>query len=176
MDDRPLLVTERLDLWKPRAGDLADLHAMMDDAETVRFVGNQIPDEADDFARLVRNAGSWALYGYGTFMVRPRGEQQLIGVCGVFHSHRGFGAQHGFDDAPEAGWIIHRDHWGQGFAGEAMRAAIGWFDREHGPQRIGCMIEVGNVPSARLAASLGFTECGRRIEDDGAELVLYRRG
>ena len=80
-----------------------------------------------------------------------------------------------FDDVPEAGWIVHHDHWRQGIAGEAMRAILAWFDRVHGAQRIGCMIEAGNTASEKLAATLGFAEYDREAEEDGRTLVLYQR-
>jgi RimJ/RimL family protein N-acetyltransferase len=175
----PLVTTRRLELWQPCADDLAGLHAMMDDAETVRFVGGHIPTEAEDFSRLLRNAGSWALYGYGVFMVRFRGERQIVGSCGVFRSHRGFGADKGFDDVPEAGWIVHRDCWGQGVAQEAMQAALDWFDQTHGKQRVVCMIEEGHAASDRVATALGFVRTGEHVlEEDGTDVVmmLYERG
>lgn len=173
--NQPLITTERLELWQPLPTDLDDLHAMMDDAETVRFVGNHVPTLAEDFARLLRNAGSWSLYGFGTFMVRLRGEPRIVGSCGVFRSFRGFGADKGFDGVAEAGWIIHRDHWGKGLATEAMSAAMAWFDRAHGPQSVVCMIEEGNEASVRVASALGFVPFGRHEEGDGTALVLYER-
>ena len=98
---------------------------------------------------------------------------QIIGTCGVFRSYRGFA--HGLDDVPEAGWIVHPDHWRQGYAGEAMRAVLPWFDETHGRQRIACMIETGNTASERLAAQLGFVEYARHEEAEDKELVLYER-
>jgi len=149
---------------------------MMNDAETVRFVGGKVPSEADDFARLLRNAGSWALYGYGIFMVRLIGQERIVGSCGLFRSHRGFGVEKGFDDVPEAGWIIHRDLWGQGIASEAMQAALSWFDQTHGRQRIACMIERGHAVSDKVATALGFVPTGEHQPDpDGPLLVLYER-
>ena len=70
--NRPLLTTDRLELWQPALRDLADLYHLTLDDETRRFLGGFTPSEADAFARLHRNAGSWALHGYGTFMVRLR--------------------------------------------------------------------------------------------------------
>ena len=175
MTSSAVVTTERLELWRPQPGDLAGLHAMMDDAETARFAGNTLPSLADSFARQLRNAGSWALYGYGAFMVREPGHEKIIGNCGIFRSFRGFGVEMGFDDAAEAGWIIHRDHWRRGYAREAMVAALAWFDQEHGPQRVVCMIEEGNTVSQALAAKLGFTERGRHQPEDGPALVLYER-
>lgn len=173
MTGAPLLVTERFELWQPVAGDLADLFALTEQEETRRFLGGIAASMQNSFERLGRNAGSWALHGYGTFMVRLKGQRQIIGNCGVFRSWRG---KPGLDDVPEAGWIIHPDHWGQGVAGEAMRAAIGWFDASHSAQRIGCMIESGNAASELLAAALGFVEYLREDEDaDGRAVVLYER-
>ena len=66
----PLLTSARYELWQPQVGDLADLFELTRDAETRRFLGSFTPTEMDSFTRLTRNAGSWALWGYGTFMVR----------------------------------------------------------------------------------------------------------
>lgn len=171
----PLLRTARLDLWKPQAGDLDGLMALIAAEETRRYLGQRPVDTMNEGNRLLRNAGSWALYGYGSFVVRLSGRPEVIGACGVFHSWRGFGK--GMDDTPEAGWIIHADHCGKGLAGEAMRAALAWFDATHGRRRIACMIEEGNTASERVAASLGFARYGRHApETEGeAALMLFER-
>ena len=169
----PIITTDRLELWQPAAADFAEIHALTLGDEMRRFLGNRRPDEADSFSRMMRNAGSWALHGYGSFMVRRRGSAQIIGNCGIFRSLRGFGK--GLDDVPEAGWIIHRDAWGQGFAKEAMRASLAWFDATHGAQRIACMIEEGHAVSDALAAALGFVRYESHVLDDGATVNLYER-
>ena len=172
----PLLKTGRLELWQPQLGDLPDLFELTRSDEARRYLGSFVPSQMDSFARLYRNAGSWALHGYGIFMVRLKGQPQIVGTCGVFRSHRGFGAELGLDDVAEAGWIIHPDHWGQGIAREAMEAALAWFDETHGNQRIACMIEAGHAASEALAAKLGFVEYVRHEPEGEAELVLYQRG
>ncbi len=172
VSEEPLLHTERLDLWQPQAGDVAGLVALIAADETRRFLGPAKPTEAAQFERLLKNAGGWALYGYGSFHVRLRGQGAIVGSCGVFHTWRGFGQ--GLDDVPEAGWIIRHDHLGQGLAGEAMRAILPWFDARHGPRRIAAMIEDGNAASQKVAAALGFTEYGRQ-DYEGSPLILYER-
>lgn len=171
----PLLTTARLELWQPAVGDQADLFDLTFDEETRRFLGSFVPTEMDAFNRLLRNAGSWALHGYGIFMVRLKGEPRIIATCGVFRSHRGFGQDQGLDDVAEAGWIVHKDLWGQGVAREAMEAVLAWFDATHGRQRIACMIEDGHAASDALARKLGFVPYGRHRPEDGALLVLYER-
>lgn len=169
----PLLTTERYDLWLPRTTDREQLFLLTEDEATRRFLGGMASDRVDSFGRLLKNAGCWSLYGYGTFMVREKGGERIIANCGLFHTWRGLP---GLDDAVEAGWIVHRDWWGKGVAGEVMRAALAWFDRTHGRQRVACMIEEGNQASQRLAATLGFAEYYRKAEPEGRDLVLYERG
>jgi RimJ/RimL family protein N-acetyltransferase len=171
----PVLTTARLELWCPQRGDLPDLFDLTRNEETRRFLGSFVPSEMDAFNRLHRNAGSWALHGYGTFMVRLVGEGRIIGNCGVFRSHRGFGAELGIDDVPEAGWIVHRDWWGQGVAGEAMEAVLAWFDAQHGRQRIAAMIEEGHSVSNALASRLGFVRYGHHVPEGGQAVLLYER-
>ncbi len=170
----PMLRTERLDLWQPAATDLAGLHSMVAPEAVRRFLGNRPTTMAEESARLLRNAGSWALYGYGTFVMRPRDGGAILGICGVFHSWRGFGD--GLDDVPEAGWILGEASWGQGLAGEAMRTVLAWFDETHGTRRIACMIEEGHHASVRLAHALGFEAYAVHQEEGGERpLVLLER-
>lgn len=172
----PLIVTARLALARPRATDLAAIAAIVAPDAMRRHLGPRESTLPDEFARLLRNAGSWALYGYGCFVVRLRDTDTVIGVCGVFHSWRGFDAAvtPSFDDVPEAGWIIAQPHWGQGYAGEAMCAALDWFDRTHGPRSSVCMIEHGNHASFAVARKLGYVaRCDHQW--DGATLTLFER-
>lgn len=170
----PVLTTERLELWRPQASDHAGLLSLITPEAVRHFLGPAPATPEDAFARLLRNAGSWALYGYGVFVVRERGNAAIVASCGVFHSWRGFG--NGMDDVPEAGWIIAERAWGKGYASEAMTAALGWFDGTHGLRRTVCMIEEGHAASAAVAAKLGYEEYARHQPDEGRALVLYQRG
>ena len=169
----PLLLTERLELRVPARADIAPMLAIVGEPATGRFLGRD-SSYADHFARFSRNAGSWLLYGYGSLMLRERANGELIGNAGVFHSFRGLGGD--FDDAPEAGWILRADRVGQGLAHEAMTAALAWFERTHGRQRIVCMIAPANAPSIGLAGRLGFLPLREARMPDGGETVrLFER-
>jgi RimJ/RimL family protein N-acetyltransferase len=170
-----LLVTERFELWRPAPTDLAGLFELTRNDESRRFLGGFVPSEADSFARLLRNAGSWALWGYGTFVVRPRGHHQIVANCGIFRSFRGFGAEYGMDDVSEAGWIVHPNWWARGVASEVMAAALDWFDQTQGRQRVAAMIEQGHDASEVIAARLGFERYGTYAPIDGTRLGLWQR-
>lgn len=166
------IITERLILRRPQASDLDALYALTNDDEMQRFLGSASPSLSFSFTRLLQNAGSWSFYGYGSFIVIEKANNRMIGNCGVFHSYRGLGDD--VDDKPEAGWIIARDHWGQGYAREAMDAALTWFDSEHGKQPIMAMIQTGNITSVALANALGFTFT-RMAMLEQSEMQLFQR-
>lgn len=172
MTGQPFLTTERLELWQPRASDLVQMHHVVTNPSTGRFLG-PMATLHEHATRFTRGAGSWFLYGYGPLMLRLRGQEALIGNCGVFHTFRGLGDD--FDDHPEAGWIVAAEHVGQGLASEAMQAVMGWFEREHGARRMVCMIEPENRASVRLAAKLGFTPLRETALPDGAAVRLFER-
>jgi len=172
VNDAPLLSTERLELWRPRSSDEAAMFAIVSDPRTGRYLG-PASDRSVHFTRFQHHAGSWFLHGYGVFLVRLKGRPEVIGNCGVFHSYRGLGED--FDDRPEAGWILSADHVGQGLAGEAMRAALAWFDTEHGPRPVVCMIAPENAASIALAEKLGFVATREAALRDGDAVRLFER-
>jgi RimJ/RimL family protein N-acetyltransferase len=174
VNDEPLLLTARFELWRPAATDLADLCALLADEDTRRYLGPARAEPQAQFERLMRNAGSWALHGYGSFAVRENGGSRIICTGGVFHSWRGFGPELGMDDVAEAGWIVHRDWHRQGVAREVMEATLAWFDQTHGPRRVACMIEEGNVASERLAARLGFVRYASHRSTEGELVTLLQ--
>ena len=168
----PRLLTDRLELGPPTAADIGAMHAIVSHDQTRRFLGPST-DPADHFVRFCRNAGSWLLFGYGSFIVRLRATGEVIGNAGVFHSWRGLGAD--FDDMPEVGWILRHDQVGQGLASEAMAAALDWFDGAYGPRRIVCMISPGNERSIGLAGKLGFTPLRDAVLPQGEDVRLFER-
>jgi RimJ/RimL family protein N-acetyltransferase len=169
-----LLSTERLELWRPAPHDHAALVAQMADEDVRRALGSPATGPAEEFNRLCRHAGSWALYGYGSFMCRMRGQDAVIGICGVFHSWRGFGER--LDDTPEIGYSFARQFWGQGLATEAGRTALAWFDTVHGSRRISCMINETNLGSLAVAAKLGFVRYGTHVDEHETLALLERIG
>jgi RimJ/RimL family protein N-acetyltransferase len=172
VSEGPFLVTERLELWQPRFADLRALHAVVSHPQTGTYLGPAI-EWLDHYNRFHRNAGGWYLHGYGNFIARLRGKDEIVGSLGVFHSNRGLGED--FDLMPEAGWILAHDQVGKGLASEAMHAVFAWFEREHGVQRIVCMVAPENAPSIRLAEKFGFTPMRDAVLPDGEPVRLFER-
>lgn len=171
------LDTPRLHLRPLEPGDFEDLHALTTAPAMRRHLSGDASRE-ESFKRLLGVAGGWAWFGYSTFAVIERESGLYVGNCGLFRMERDleppFAAEPFAADAPEAGWIVRGDRWGRGYAGEAMDAALGWFDRAFGPQHVNCMIVPGNIASERLANRLGFRPIGP-ASHKGESVMRYAR-
>jgi RimJ/RimL family protein N-acetyltransferase len=167
----PVLETPRLRLRPHRLDDLDARSAMTGNEQVMRHFSD-IQDREDNWARLLRYAGHWALLGWGLFAVEEKTTGRFIGEVGLANFGRQLGKD--FDGAPEAGWIL--DQWaeGQGFATEAIRAAIGWHERRFGRSRQVCIIAPKNVPSLRVAEKIGFQPFAERLYHD-ERVILHER-
>lgn len=166
----PTITTARLTLRPPQIGDEAHLLALVTPEETRRYLGTFKPTRSDSFARHVRNAGGWALFGYSNFMAFETATGDFVATMGLFKFDRDLGDH--FDGCPEAGWIVALEKAGQGYASEGMAAIHNWFDATHGRQRTVCMIAPDNVASHRVAAKLGYGKFGQgEIEGDAIDLL-----
>jgi RimJ/RimL family protein N-acetyltransferase len=166
-----MIETERLLLRPQRIDDFEQLHALTASEEVYRYLGGQASIE-DNYRRVLAVIGAWSVFGFDRFAVIERDGGAFVGTCGIFRQMRGLGE--GFDGHPEAGWIIRSDRWGRGYASEAMRATIDWFEQTQGPQPTVCMIVPENRASARIAAKLGY-RLTRAAEYKSEAVNLYRR-
>ena len=100
----------------------------------------------------MRYAGNWALLGYGFWCVRHRETGAYLGDVGYLDARRS--GVDGFDGDPEIGWSLVSFAHGQGFATEAVQAALGWAAGHFG--RTVAMIDPRNGPSEAVARACGF--------------------
>jgi len=78
-------------------------------------------------------------------------------------------------DAVEIGYRVFPAYRQQGYAGEAVRAAIQWAKSEFGVNRFAATVSPHNAPSLALLARLGFRKVGRHVDAaDGIEDVYLR--
>ena len=168
----PQIETERLELVPPARADFEALARLWSLPEVYRFIGGAARPKAQLWSAFLANIGAWTEMGYGMWPVKRRDTGALIGQVGFPCAVRGHGA--GFDEYPEAGWLFEGTAQGQGFAYEAMQAALAWFDGAGLADRCVCMIDPQNTPSMRLADKLGF-EKTRLSMFEGDELQLFER-
>jgi RimJ/RimL family protein N-acetyltransferase len=167
----PVIETDRLRLRPGRLSD-KDIHiAMWADERVTRFIGGEPRAPDVSWGKFLSSAGLWPVMGFGYWVFADRATDALIGMGGFSYFGRGIPELEG---VPEVGWAFDADHWGAGFATEAMRAALGWADANLDAAEVRCIIDPGNDASERVAAKLGF----RRIGDSdalGHVVVIYAR-
>jgi RimJ/RimL family protein N-acetyltransferase len=150
--DAPTLTTHRLIL---RALTMADWEAyatMWEDARVTAFIGGQPRTRDVAWPKFGQAAGMWALVGYGNWAVIDRADATFLGVAGLSDFKRGIAELEGY---PEAGWAFAAASWGQGIASEAIGAVTDWTDAA-GIAETRCMIDHGNLASAKVAARCGY--------------------
>ena len=140
------LITRRLTLRPAGLQDLAPLYHVMSNPAAMRY-WSTLP-HAD-----LTQTGIWldrqlALDPATTadFVLEHQGA--VVGLAG---SSR----------LPEVGFILHPDHWGRGFASEAMQALIPHLFARFPVAELTADADPRNIASLTLLARLGFRETGR---------------
>jgi RimJ/RimL family protein N-acetyltransferase len=168
----PALDTARLTLRGHTPADFDDCAAMWADPLVTRYIGGRPSTPEETWARVLRYAGLWALLGFGYWVVRERGSGRFVGEVGFADFRRDVTPPLG--GAPEVGWALATWAHGQGFAMEAIRAALSWGDAHLAAARTVCMIDPGNEASVRVAEKCGFRELGRATYKGEDELLFER--
>jgi RimJ/RimL family protein N-acetyltransferase len=161
----PEVMTERLLMRGWRDSDIGPWAEVVADDELMRSLGlegsRSLGDAWRDMAAL---AGHWALKGFGHWALELRATGTLVGRAGLYHP----------PDWPglEIGWTVARPHWGNGYAGEAARAAMDWAGTELGAGHLISLIADDNRRSQRVAEKLGMEQEGR-AQVRGHDLRVY---
>jgi RimJ/RimL family protein N-acetyltransferase len=109
------------------------------------------PEEV--WLRLLRDIGHWQVFGFGNWLVRLKDTEQPIGVVGIFDYKRDI--KPAFDTL-ETGWVFDPAFHGQGYASEALAAALACADDTLNLPRLVCMISPENEASLKLALKSGY--------------------
>jgi ribosomal-protein-alanine N-acetyltransferase len=148
--------TDRLRLRSLTDADLAGLHGIYGEAETMRFIGaSGRPTEGLEGTRRVLD---WlqreeAQHGFGLWAVDERDGDPLVGVAGLLW-------EEGHGPEVEAVYLVRRDRWGRGYATEAARAALEIGHGQLGMPRIVALAYPENVASQRVMAKAGMRPDG----------------
>src|SRR5206468_2311194 len=83
---------------------------------------------------------------------------------------------------PEVGFIFHPDHWGRGFAVEALRPVLERAFNLHGLELVEADVDPRNAAALRVLTKIGFRNIGVRARTwlvgdhwcDSVDLLLSR--
>ena len=168
----PTIETGRLTLRGHSRDDLGDSAAMWADPEVTRHIGGRPFSEEEVWTRLLRHVGHWLVMGFGYWVVREKTTGRFVGEVGFADFHRDI--QPSLEGRPEIGWVLAPWAQGQGFATEAVLAALAWGDAHFGPARTVCLISPENASSLRVAEKCGYNEVVRTTYKDQPTILLER--
>lgn len=149
-----VLDTERLQLRWLDENDVAAHFAVFSDPQVTRYWSREPWTDVAQAAEAI--AATLATYADGSglrlgIVLRASGE--LIGNASLHH----FFEQ---NRRCELGYAIGSRHWGHGYAGEALRALLGYAFRELDLNRIEADVDPANLASTRVLEKLGFRKEG----------------
>src|SRR5687767_13980357 len=144
----------------------------MADPAVVRHLGGTPFSREESWRKLLASPGLWVLLGYGYWVAERREDGAYLGQIGFADFKREMVPS--IEGLPEMGWIFAPAVRGQGYATEAVLAALAWADETLKAPEMVAIIDPDNRPSIRLAGKAGFD----RREDalyKGEPILLFRR-
>ena len=119
----PVLETPRLRLRPFRESDLDGQWAAMMDPDVIRFLGGVPATREETWRKVLASPGLWVLLGYGYWVAERLEDGAYLGQIGFADFKRDMTPS--IEGMPEMGWIMAREAQGQGYATEAVLAALG---------------------------------------------------
>ncbi|WP_346296039.1 GNAT family N-acetyltransferase [Rhodopseudomonas sp. P1] len=154
-----VLETERLTLRKPVLADVQAIASLANDRRVVEMTRRMpFPYTRDDAARFVT---ALPKSSDSVFLIEAE-DFEPIGLVGVDWSDR---------DAPELGYWLGVQHWGNGYATEAARAVIDFAFEVHSAKQMISAARVINPASRNVLEKCGFQWTGvelHRFESIGS--------
>ncbi len=144
----PVLETKRLALRAPRLEDAKTVAALANDrriAENTARIPH--PYRLTDAQGFIAGANKAA--GEAVFIITLR-DATVIGACGVVLQ----------DETPELGYWLGVEHWGKGYATEALHAVIDYAFADLGHEALQAGARVTNPASRRVLEKCGFQWTG----------------
>lgn len=150
----PKLGTSRLVLAGLEQIDAPELFKFYSSDESLRFVPRDVFDDPRQGAEKVKVfAGAFEEHEAIWWSFRVKETGRFVGYGGLFE----ISAE---DHNAEIGYGFHPEHWGQGYASEAVRAIVDFGFAGLGLRRIFGMIDPENGASTRVLEKLGFEREG----------------
>ncbi|MDE2143411.1 MAG: GNAT family N-acetyltransferase [Elusimicrobia bacterium] len=148
------MTTSRLDLRPIRLSDATFVHDMAARPGVAVPAGYPTPSSLrDSRARVARFVAAWRKKTptHMTFSILRRSDGAWLGLANLRWPHGGVG---------ELGYSLHPDHWGQGYASEAVKFLVRLAFDEFGAHRVQATCWVKNPRSAGVLRNAGLKKEG----------------
>ncbi|HEX8791458.1 MAG TPA: GNAT family N-acetyltransferase [Polyangiaceae bacterium] len=143
----PRLRTQRLLLREYRMADFDAFAAHFADPASMEILG--VKDRRTAWRIFASNMGGWILQGTGWWAVERLDGGGLVSYVGAFFRETW--------PEIEIGWGTLREHWGKGYATEAVEEVLRYVFDVRKEKRATALIDAANGRSLRVAEKLGMT-------------------
>ncbi|WP_413988377.1 GNAT family N-acetyltransferase [Labrys okinawensis] len=168
----PILETPRLILRAHGPGDLESCTAMWSEPAVLRYIRKSPYPREEVWTRILRYGGHWQWLGFGFWAILEKVTGQFIGELGIQNFERDIEPE--FSGTPELGYCITSVNHGKGYATEAARTVLSWFDGHIDIPYTNCMTSPDNIHSQRVALKCGY-EYVRQSIHQGSPVAMFRR-
>jgi RimJ/RimL family protein N-acetyltransferase len=166
------LTTDRLLAQRPDvARDLDGYATILGDPRVAdplfpaQFGGARTREQTREW--LDRMAGHWAVFGFGSWIVRERDGGRLVGEVGLGHTIVAGAAE------VEVGAVLDADRWGRGYAAELVALALEHAVALKDLRSVVAFCEPSNERAVALLGRTGFA-FERDLAFHGLDVVVYR--
>jgi RimJ/RimL family protein N-acetyltransferase len=159
-------VTTRLRAERLTAEHLPELRRMHCDAEVMATLGG-MRDEPQTLEYLARNLQHWADYGFGLWIVREAGSDEIAGRAVLRHL-----TVEGRDEV-EVGYGFYPAYWGRGLATEIARACLRLGREQLGLASVVAITLPDNLRSQHVLTKVGLVY-EREVSHEGQQHALFR--
>jgi RimJ/RimL family protein N-acetyltransferase len=143
----PRLRTQRLLLREYRMADFEAFAKHLGDPVSMEVLGTH--DRRNAWRIFGCSMGYWFLQSTGWWAVESLEGGGMVGYVGAFFRETW--------PEIEVGWNTFREHWGRGYATEAMAEVFRWVFEVRKEKRATALIDAKNARSLRVAEKLGMT-------------------
>ncbi|EPD53713.1 GNAT family protein [Paenisporosarcina sp. FSL H8-0542] len=150
----PILETERLVLRELIESDALDILNCFSNSDVLRYYGQNPLTSVDQVKQIVRNFSKNYDEKSGIkWGIEMKGTDGIIGTIGLQDWSKGH-------KRADISYALFPEHWGKGYATEAVSKVISYGFKELGLMRIGAVVFVENKASNELLTKLGFVKEG----------------
>lgn len=163
--DSAILNTPRLTLHPCTTNDTDALHDLWTRPEVRKYLWDDVVITMDQCADVIASSiEDFSHSGYGHWVIKLRGQSDLIGWCGFRQFEEGSKTEILYGILPEL--------WGQGLAVEASRAILQYGFNKLGLEKIYAGTDPPNLASIRVMEKLGM-RFDERKNTNGLEAIYY---